>query len=302
MYNNSIPVIEFEKVTKIYSQSDSPALVECSFKIFKGDKIGIIGANGSGKSTMLKLLMDYIKPEEGKILINGNGNLEEAKKHIGYVSENQEGMESFTPRELFLSASKFLGLAKRQAENRVNELLKFSDLEIVSNNLLEGFSKGMVQRTFISLSILHNPNILLLDEPMSGLDPQAQIEVRTLLQKLNDYTVLYASHNLQEIEDFTSKVFFIQNGSILKILDLKNLESEIYVIDLEPFSESLLNNINFLNPEIILRDSRVTRLQFSGTTYLFQKFIDTCKKKGIRIHRIRSKSILEKYYTQYVKS
>lgn len=302
MTNNSIPVIEFDKVTKIYSRSDTPALVECSFKISTGDKIGFIGANGSGKSTILKLLMNYIRPEEGRILINGNENLEDVKKHIGYVSENQEGLESFTPRELFSSASKLSGFTKTQAENRINELLKFSDLTTVSNNLLESFSKGMLQRTFISLSILHNPNILLLDEPMSGLDPQGQIEVRSLLQKLNNYTVLYASHNLQEIEDFTAKVFFLQNGNIVKSLDLKNIEAEIYIIDLKTSAESLLENFNFLDLKIISSDSGITRIQFTGATNLFQKFIDNCKKKKLRILRIRSKSILEEYYSRYVRS
>ena len=180
MANQEKTVIKVQNASKTYLHSGKPALLDVSLDIVDGERVGLVGSNGSGKTTLFRLLMNFIRPDLGTIAIKGHSNLEVARRFIGYVGESQSGLENFTPRELFESAAKMYGMNSQQSEERAKELLAFSGLGGVANDLIEGFSKGMAQRAFIGLGIVHEPDILLLDEPMSGLDQKAQDDVRVL--------------------------------------------------------------------------------------------------------------------------
>jgi ABC-2 type transport system ATP-binding protein len=296
------PFLEIQNLGKTYRFSKNPALENINLEINEGDKIGLIGSNGSGKTTLLRLIMNYIKPDQGEIIIKGQTNLENVHHFIGFVGESQEGLENFTPRELFSMAAKMHDMNKQQATNRANELLEFSGLQDVADNLIGSFSKGMAQRTFISSAIVHNPEILLLDEPMSGLDPQARIDVKNFLGKLANYTLIYASHNFEEIEEYTSTVIFLHQGKIVQQLSLNDTNKEIFLLEIDRNIKDFLNEFQHLDPKILDDKSENSKLQFRADTKDFQKFIEYCKTKNVKIVKIRSRSILEDAYQKYVKN
>lgn len=295
-------LIKIENISKTYSHSKSPALENINLDLKNGEKIGLIGSNGSGKTTLLRLIMNYIKPDYGRIIIKGHANLENVHHFIGYVGESQEGLENFTPRELFSMSAKMYGMNPQKTANRTKELLEFSGLENVADNLIASFSKGMAQRTFIGLAIVHNPEILLLDEPMSGLDPKAQIDVKNLLKKLSNFTVIYASHNFEEIEELTSSVIFLHQGKIVQQLLLQDSDQEIFILKIDPTIKNLLDRFRHLNLKILDEKTETIELQFSANTKNFQEFIDYCKAENVKIYRIRSRSILEDAYHKFIKN
>ena len=294
------PLISIQNVSKTYSHSNKPALENINLEILEGKNIGLIGSNGSGKTTLLRLIMNYIKPNQGNIIFRDQTNLEKAHQSIGFVGESQEGLENFTPRELFNMSAKMIGMDKEQANSRTTELLEFSGLNSVADNLIEGFSKGMAQRTLISLAILHNPSILLLDEPMSGLDYQAQKEIKDFLNKLTNHTLIYASHNLEEIEEFTSEIIFLHKGRIVKQLSLEKIHQEVFILEIDQRVKSLLEKFKHFNPEIINEGIDTVEIRILVDIKNFQDFVDYCKKENINIHRIRSRSILEDTYQKYI--
>lgn len=295
-------IIRIEQLHKTYRHSDKPALADINLTIRNGDKVGLVGPNGSGKTTLLKLIMNFLKPDSGRIFVKGEEDLEKAHRFVGLIAESQEGLENFTPRELFKYAALMFGMDSKQASRRAEDLLDFSGLVEAADHLIGSFSKGMAQRTFISLAIIHDPEILLLDEPMSGLDPQGQREVKLLLKKLNNKTLLYASHNLQEIEEFTTSVVFLKNGRIVHQLRLDRVEQEIFLVEADRRLKLLLDALHTHQPKILREDSTRIEIELATDSKRFQEFLEYCKKNQVDILRIRSHSILEEIYQKYMQS
>jgi ABC-type multidrug transport system ATPase subunit len=140
----------------------------------------------------------------------------------------------------------------------------------------------------------------LLDEPMSGLDQQAQDDVRVLLKKLASKTLIYASHDLDEIEEFTSSVIIMHEGKIVQQLNLKELDQEIFLLEIDPGIKPHLNRFEHLNPRITSDSSPQIELLLTADSSSFQKFIDFCNSNNVHIHRIRSRSLLEHMYYKYI--
>lgn len=292
--------IEMSYVSKTYDRASQPALLEVDLRVSPGEKIGLIGANGSGKTTLLRLLMNFVLPDKGRIQIWGENNLEKARKYIGFVPERQEGMENFTPRELLSISARMCGMKGIETNRRIEELLAFAELTKVADELLSGFSKGMAQRVQICIALIHQPQILLLDEPMSGLDPGGQEDVRNLLFRLPDLTLIYASHNLAEIETFCSSVIIIHRGRIVQKLNLDEIQQEIFTMELHGLELKLLDDFKELNPQILSRDTDKVHLQMISDSDSIQKFIAVLNDRQVGIKRLRSRSVLEDYYHRYV--
>lgn len=294
--------IEMKRVSKTYFRASRPALQEVNLNISAGERAGLIGANGSGKTTLLRLLMSFVLPDEGDIRIWGEDSLEKARKYIGFVPERQEGMENFTPRELLRISARMYGMKEAEANPRIAELLQFAELGSVADELLSDFSKGMAQRAQICIALIHRPPILLLDEPMSGLDPGGQEDVRTLLFRLKDLTMIYASHNLEEIETFCSSVIIIHQGQIVEKLNLREIRREIFTMELASSAAGILEDFRELNPRVLSREGKDIQIQIISDSDSIQKFIAELNKRQMAIKRLRSRSVLEDYYHRYVAS
>lgn len=292
--------IEISDVSKTYDRASEPALLEVDLRVSPGEKIGLIGANGSGKTTLLRLLMNFVLPDKGRIQIWGENSLEKTRKYIGFVPERQEGMENFTPRELLHISARMYGMKGIETNRRIEELLEFAELTKVADELLSGFSKGMAQRVQICIALIHRPQILLLDEPMSGLDPGGQEDVRSLLFRLPNLTMLYASHNLEEIETFCSSVIIIHRGQIVQKLNLDEIQQEIFTMELHGLEMKLLDDFKELNPQILSQEADKVHLQMISDSDLIQKFIAILNDHQVGIKRLRSRSVLEDYYHRYV--
>lgn len=294
-----MPSIEFRDVTKRYGKTGPPAVENISLIINKGEKIGLIGANGSGKTTLLRLLLNFVRPDSGTITVFGENDLEKARKYIGYLPERQEGLENFTPRELLSFAIKMNGNMPN-IKTRIETLLAFANLSEVADDLLTDFSKGMWQRVMICAALAHQPQILLLDEPMSGLDPEGQKSVRSFIGQLKDMTIIYASHNLTEIQDFCDTVVIIHEGSIIEKLSLQEIQQEIFLIETIPAARAVVEKFEHISPTVLAENDNLYRIRFTASAANVQQLIGQLSAADIPIQKLRSQGVLENLYHQYV--
>jgi len=291
-------IIAVSNLSKSYAQQAVPAVQNISFQIYPNEKVGLIGANGSGKTTLFRLLLHLLKPDQGGITIMGHSDLEKAKGYMGYVAEHQEGLENFTPNEvLYYSGRMSLTQPDKIASRRI-ELLKWAGLESNQDDLIAGFSKGMRQRLFLATTLMAEPPILLLDEPMSGLDPDSQNDFLKLLGSLKSYTILYASHQLSEVEEICDRIIILQQGKIIKDLDIREQNQEIIQLEADREMLALLSRF----PDIIIRTRSELKshlkIEILADVSRFQELLTESKKLGIPIYRFKSKSILEDLYHQ----
>jgi len=292
--------IEMTGVSKTYSGAPRPALEAVDLEVAAGERLGLIGANGSGKTTLMRLLMNFVLPERGSIRIMGERNLEKARRFMGFVPERQEGMENFTPRELLRIAARMYRMEKNRAAERIAEMLKFTQLSGFAGELVAGFSKGMAQRLQIGIALIHQPRILLLDEPMSGLDPGGQKDVREVLARLSDRTLVYASHNLEEIETFCTAVVILQGGRVIHRLNLQEIRQEIYTLDASRLALEILSHFPDLKPRVLRETGETVRVEFAADYLKIQKLLAALNERRVDIQRLRSRSVLEDYYHRYV--
>jgi ABC-2 type transport system ATP-binding protein len=294
-------ILKIQHLQKTYQHQNHPSLDDISFELSENEKVGIVGANGSGKTTLFKLILNLLIPDRGKIEFANGKNKDNQRCLIGYVPEHQQGLENFTPNELLFYAGRMSGMTKEKINQRSTELLKWTKLEKNKSELLGSFSKGMIQRLQLAIALLNEPEILLLDEPMSGLDPSGQEDLRSLLKELEEYTLLYASHNLSDIDLLCERVIFLQQGRLLQDLKLSEVEEEIYSVEADPLIEEVLQSLqNIKIRQKNIREGRMN-MEFSTSIQSFQDLLDCCKKRKITIYRFRSRSILEDLYEKYVK-
>lgn len=195
-------------------------LHDVSFQVAAGQIAGYVGPNGAGKTTTLRLLTGTLQPDSGLVVIAGvdiSENPLAAKERFGYVPEHGHLYESFTPTEYLAFIGRMHGLKEELIAHRTAALLNFWSLSDESQQSMIGFSKGMKQKVLISASLLHEPDVLLLDEPLNGLDAHAVLQVRALLkaQAKAGKTVFYSSHLLDAVEKVVDQVIVIRDGSII---------------------------------------------------------------------------------------
>ncbi len=198
-----------------------PILHDVAFDVAPGTVAGYVGPNGAGKTTTLRLLTGTLKPDAGQVWVGGIEiavDALEAKRRFGYVPEHGHLYESFTPTEYLAFIGRMHGLREQLIGHRTAALLSFWGLEADGQQAMISFSKGMKQKILIAASLLHDPAVLLLDEPLNGLDAHAVLQVRALLRALAEVgkTVFYSSHLLDAVEKVADQVIVIRDGHILR--------------------------------------------------------------------------------------
>jgi len=221
-------IIEMESLTKVYKKEFSRkkvcALNSLSLKIDEGEVFGFLGPNGAGKSTTIKMLLDLIRPTSGKVTIGGKKPSHmSVKKMIGYLPENPYFYDHLSARELLIFGGRSCNMDSDTIKERSRELLDELDLTAAMKRPLRSYSKGMVQRAGLALSLIHNPSILIFDEPMSGLDPMGRKKVFDLILKLKEEgkTIFFSSHILHDIERLCDRAAILINGNLNRLLDVK---------------------------------------------------------------------------------
>ncbi len=216
-------LVSLENVTKYYG--DRLAVDNISFDVGKGEILGFLGPNGAGKTTTMRMITGYMPPTSGKITIIGinmQENPVEAKKHIGYLPENPPVYGEMT----VISYLKFVARLKRVNRKKINERIEFvlqkCGLENVKNRIIGNLSRGYRQRVGIAQAIVHDPEIIIFDEPTVGLDPQQVVEIRNLIKEIsNQKTVILSTHILSEVTKICDRVIIISQGKLVfgKYLD-----------------------------------------------------------------------------------
>lgn len=297
-------VIEVKNLTKRFG--DFEALKDVSFTVYKGDVFGFLGPNGSGKSTTIRCMLSLIKPDSGSVLIFGKP-----------ISENRISILSKTGSIIekpdfykYLSAEKNLEIFARisgtvSSKKDIYKMLEFVGLRGREKDKVAGFSHGMKQRLGIAQTLLHNPDLIILDEPTTGLDPQGIIDIRNLILQLKSEekkTVLLSSHQLSEIEIIANRMVIINNGKsiiegdVSKLLNTEELIVNIEVNELQT-AQNIISN-NFKNIQILSKD--VNHIQLSINKSQVPALNKTLIENGVEVYSIESKRKLEDYFIKII--
>lgn len=195
------------------------AVDDLSFSIKPGEVVGFLGPNGAGKSTTMKMVTGFLEPDSGSSIINGfnvRENPLQAKKQLGYLPEGAPAYGEMTPLYMLRFIAKLRQLDKDYAKKRIDHVIDQLQLGDVLKKPIETLSKGFKRRVGIAQSILHDPDLLILDEPTDGLDPNQKFEVRKLLSELSsEKAVIVSTHILEEVEAICSRVILIADGKIV---------------------------------------------------------------------------------------
>jgi ABC-2 type transport system ATP-binding protein len=209
--------IIIENLTKKYGSQK--AVDNISMKVATGEILGFLGPNGAGKTTTLKMITNFISPDEGRILIGGvsvSDNPEEIRKNIGYLSERNPLYEDMPVIDFLNFCAEIQGIEKSRVAERVIEMIRITGLNQEKHKKIGELSKGYQQRVGLAQAIIHNPKILILDEPTSGLDPNQIAEIRKLIRELGrEKTVILSTHILPEVEATCDRIFIINKGKIV---------------------------------------------------------------------------------------
>lgn len=208
-------MVEVKNLRMSYGKYE--VLKDVSFQIEKGRIVGLLGANGAGKSTIMNIMTGYLKPVAGEILICGEDirrHPKTAKKHIGYLPEVPPLYKDMKVLEYLLYAAELKGISDRGEEVlRVMELLHLKDRQY---DQIKKLSKGLQQRVGLAQALLGNPEVLVLDEPLSGLDPEESKQTRELLKSLRDeHVIIISSHILSEIEELCNRIMMLKDGELV---------------------------------------------------------------------------------------
>lgn len=200
-----------------------------SFSVEEGEIYGYLGPNGAGKTTTIKCILGLVHPERGKIEVFGLHHLSlQAKEKIGYLPENPYFYDYLTASEFLNFCGQLFLLEKKKKEERVKELIQLVGLEKASDLQLRKFSRGMLQRVGLAQALLNSPSLVVLDEPLGGLDPLGRKELRDIILRLKEEgrTVFLSSHILQDIEMVCDRVAILVNGEVISQGALHQLVSE----------------------------------------------------------------------------
>jgi ABC-2 type transport system ATP-binding protein len=295
--------IQLTQISKSYGEQK--AVNQISFSAKKGEIVGFLGPNGAGKSTTMKILTGFIKPSKGSVLVNDVDvvvNPIEAQKNIGYLPEhNPLYLDMFVKEYLQFQAS-----IHKIEKSKIEEVIEKVGLSVEAHKKIGQLSKGYRQRVGLAAAILHNPDVLILDEPTTGLDPNQLVEIRQLIKELGkDKTVLFSTHIMQEVEAVCDRVIIINKGELVidkKLQELKQNKEQVITVGFdykieEQFLKRLPNIINIKNNY----DNSWT-LTFSSDEDMRPKLFDFAQEHGLKILELNSENkTLESLFRELTK-
>jgi ABC-2 type transport system ATP-binding protein len=223
-------VITLERVTKLYDRK--PAVVSLDLTVPPGSVFGLIGPNGAGKTTTLKMAATLIKPDLGRITVCGHDlgrDVRGARRVIGYMPDSFGAFAGLTCEEYLQFFGRIHGYRGGALSSRIDQVSELTDLGSLRDQAVAALSTGMRQRLCLAKTLLHDPEVLILDEPASGLDPRARIEIRSLLKELGKMgkTVVISSHILADLEEICTDVAIVEEGKLVWAGSLGAVKKEI---------------------------------------------------------------------------
>lgn len=236
------PIIRINHLFKNYGSK--PVLKDINLNVYPGQVIGYIGPNGAGKSTTVKILCGLITDYDGEVTIKGydlKQNTLEVKRLIGYVPEMAELYDVLTPMEYLEFTGALYGMDETVCRERINRVMTAFDLHSNINQRMDSFSKGMKQKVLLASGLLHNPDIIILDEPLSGLDANSVIIIKELISRLakDGKTIFYCSHMMDVVEKVSDRIVLIDEGRIIANGSFDELKEQLGDKTLEQIFASL---------------------------------------------------------------
>ena len=284
--------IEVVNISKSYG--DQKALDAVSFFVKKGEIVGFLGPNGAGKSTLMKILTTYITADEGSASVNGfdvSSNQKSVQLSVGYLPEhNPLYLDLYVREYLAFNADVF-----KVEKSRINEVIELTGLTSESHKKIGQLSKGYRQRVGLANALLHNPDVLILDEPTTGLDPNQLVEIRNVIKNVGkDKTVFLSTHIMQEVEAICDRVIIINNGKIVtdKKLDKLISSDKEQVIEVEfdfKIEEQAIAKIPHLKSYKNVHD-RVWELTFISETDMRPIVFDFANENGLKTLQLNQKN------------
>ena len=255
--------IEVIGVTKIYGQQK--ALDDVSFTINRGEIVGFLGPNGAGKSTMMKIICCYLPQSMGTVKVNDLDVKEDSiqvRKKIGYLPEHNPLYLEMYVKEYLEFVLGLYGKSENKKQ-KVSDIIELVGLKIEQNKKISALSKGYRQRVGLAQALIHQPEVLILDEPTTGLDPNQLVEIRNVIKSAGkEKTVLFSTHIMQEVEAVCDRIIIISKGKIVAdenkagIKNLQSTKKQIITVEFDKeVSDSLLLKIMGVNNATLLKDN-----------------------------------------------
>ena len=219
-------MLEVRNYSKKYVRSDHYSAINVSFQALEGEVVGLVGSNGAGKSTIIKSIVGILPFKEGQIELDGLDlvkDAEEVKRHIGYVPDDYAVYEKLTGREFINYMGSLYGATKEQKQYTLTKLADTFEITHALDIQIANYSRGMRQKICLLGSLVHEPKLWVLDEPMVGLDPQTMLNLRKFIKSYakQGHIVLFSSHSMDTVQKTCDKVVFIKQGSVANIVDLR---------------------------------------------------------------------------------
>jgi ABC-2 type transport system ATP-binding protein len=284
--------IEVNNISKSYGSQK--ALDSISFSVKKGEIVGFLGPNGAGKSTLMKILTTYIAADQGNAAVNGfdvNSQTKDVQQSIGYLPEhNPLYLDLYVREYLAFNADVY-----KVAKNRIEEVIQLTGLSNESHKKIGQLSKGYRQRVGLANALLHNPDVLILDEPTTGLDPNQLVEIRNVIKNVGkDKTVFLSTHIMQEVEAICDRVIIIDKGKIVADKKLDNLISteKEQVIEVEfdlAVEEELIAKIENLTSYKNTHDM-IWELTFNADIDMRPAVFDFANANGLKTLQLNQKN------------
>jgi len=276
------------------------AVCDVSFNISKGEIFGILGPNGAGKSTIVNILNTLVRPDKGDVIIDGvniKGDGDTIKMIMGVVPQEIALYEELTAFENLMFWGGLYNIPKAVLRENANKTLDIVDLSYRKNDRIKTFSGGMKRRINIACSLLHNPKILVLDEPTVGVDPQNRNHIFEVIERLHDegITIIYTTHYMEEAERFCDKIAIMDVGHILALGTLKELREisdarDLLTVQLADFSDKTISAIR----------SAIPLIRFDSTTKTLEADCENISNEiPVIINHIQNAGgVIERIYTR----
>lgn len=285
-------IIEVKSLAKKFDGFE--AVKGISFNVEKGEVFGFLGPNGAGKTTTINMLTGLTKPSSGEIMIAGKDGIKDIKKVqqvIGIVPDESNLYDDMSGFENLIFCASLYGMKKDKREKRAHELLKQFSLDDTGDRPFKAYSKGMKRKLTIAAGIIHEPEILFLDEPTTGIDVESARQIRQMIQELNGKgtTIFLTTHYIEDAERLCHRIGFIVGGNVIKVSNVQDLMAEAQqenIVEFRTDSNSLMLEENLIStfPNITIKSSSDHSIRISSQNQIelmpFMKFFDN---KGIKI-------------------
>ncbi len=301
--SNAIETINLGKTYK----GGVEALKSLDLTVKRGESIGYLGPNGAGKTTTIQILLNLIRPSNGEALVFGETLIGQERKvlqNVGALVELPGFYDYLTPNDLLKHICKIYRIPRGEMKRTIKDTLEQVNIYEVENKKIGTFSTGMQRRLAISTALVHNPELLILDEPTIGLDPKGVREIRDLVKQLNKdgKTIFLTSHNLTEVSEISDRVVFLKKGQLIKDENMVNLQQQlssrqIEIKFLKELNSSQKNFVESIDNVIRADFGKITYLEYNGANMDTHNILQTMLDNKLPVYSFTPKSMtLEDLY------